>query len=175
MSDSAPLGALAWQFAILSLVAVGGANSVIPEMQRQVVDVHGWMSSTDFADLYALARAAPGPNVLVVSLIGWHVAGLAGALVAMGAMCGPSSVLAYGTMWVWDRFRTAPWRIAVQAGLVPVTVGLVLASGYLLTRAADPDWPSYALTAITAGVALKTRTNPLWLLLAAGALGLVFA
>jgi len=173
--SASPLAALAWQFSILSLVAVGGANSIIPEMQRQVVDVHGWMTGGDFADLYALARAAPGPNVLVVALIGWHVAGLAGALVAMGAMCGPSSVLAYGTMRVWDRFRAAPWRIAVQAGLAPVTVGLVLASGYLLTRAADSDWPAYAVTAVVAVLSVRTRLNPVWLLLGAGILGLAFA
>jgi chromate transporter len=175
MNDTSPLGALALQFAILSLLAVGGANAVVPEMQRQVVDIQGWMSNAEFADLYALARAAPGPNVLVVALVGWKVGGFVGSLVAMGAMCGPSSLLAYSTVRLWDRFRAAPWRIAVQNGLVPVTIGLVLASGYLLTRAADDDWPAYAVTAVTMVIMLKTRLNPLWLLLAAGALGLAFA
>src|ERR1700738_3306013 len=78
----------------LSLVAVGGANSVLPDIHRQVVVAHGWMTEAEFAGAFTLAQTVPGPNILVVSLIGWHVAGLAGAVVALVAMCGPSSLLA---------------------------------------------------------------------------------
>jgi chromate transporter len=94
-------------FAPLSLVAVGGANVVLPDIHRQVVQVYGWMTDADFADLFALAQAAPGPNVLVVSLIGWKVAGWTGALVAILAMCLPSSVLAYGMARAWRRSPSA--------------------------------------------------------------------
>ena len=79
---------LAGVFGQLSLVSVGGINAVLPELKRQVVERHGWMSAADFAALYALAQAAPGPNMLVSTLIGWHVAGIAGALAATGALIG---------------------------------------------------------------------------------------
>ena len=159
-------------FAPLSLVAVGGANTVLPEIHRQVVQVHGWMGDADFADLYSLAQAAPGPNVLVVSFIGWKVAGWAGALLALLALCVPSSVLAYATARAWRRFRDAPWRRAVQVGLALVAVGLVLASGAILVQAADRSLAAYAVTAATALLVLRTRVHPLIFLAVAAGLGI---
>jgi chromate transporter len=140
------------------------------------VDVHHWMTDADFSQMFALAQAAPGPNVLIVSLIGWKTAGIIGAFVAMLAMCGPSSALTYYVANVWERFRDAPLRIAIQRGLEPVTVGLVLSSGYVLTRMTDHDAPAYAITGITTLLALTTRLHPLWMLAAAataGAMGFV--
>ena len=90
-----PILALLWTFGLMSLFAVGGANSAIPEMQRVAVDVQHWMSDKEFADLFAISQLSPGPNVLIVTLIGSSVAGVAGALVATVAMCGPTAVLAY--------------------------------------------------------------------------------
>jgi chromate transporter len=164
---------LALLFGSLSLVAVGGANTVVPEMHRQAVDVGHWMSDTDFANLYAIVRAAPGPNMLISTLIGWTAAGFWGALVATVAMCAPSCLLTYGVTRIWERYRYTTWRGAVEAGLAPLTVGLVLASGYVLSRAADQDWGDVAVTAATAGIALGTRINVLWVLAAAGFLGAV--
>ena len=98
-------------------------NAIIPEMQRQVVDVHHWMSAREFAALFALAQAAPGPNMMVVSLVGWRVAGFWGALVTTAAVAAPSSVVTLLVSGVWYRFKDATWRKAVQAGLQPVTAG----------------------------------------------------
>jgi chromate transporter len=162
---------LAVQFLVLSLLSIGGANAIIPEMHRRAVDIEHWMTDADFAQMFALSQAAPGPNVLIVSLIGWKVAGVTGAFVAMGSMCAPSSMLTYYVAHVWDRFRDHPLRIAIQRALAPVTVGLVLASGYVLTRATDHDWRMFAVTAATALTTLATRVHPLWLLAAAAALG----
>ena len=128
---------LALQFLVLSLLSIGGANAIISEIHLRVVDIHHWMTDADFSQMFALAQAAPGPNVLIVSLIGWKIAGIVGAFVAMLAMCGPSSALTYYVANVWERFRDAPLRIAIQRGLEPVTVGLVLSSGYVLTRMTD--------------------------------------
>ncbi len=160
------------QFAILSMLAFGGANAVIPEMQRQAVSVHHWMTGADFAALFAIAQAAPGPNFMIATLVGLKVAGLAGAIVATVGMCAPSCLLAWWMAKVWDRHRQAPWRAAVMAGLAPVTVGLVAATAFLLSRAADRDWRLVAVTLAAAGTAFFTRFNPLWCLGAAAALGL---
>ena len=135
--DDAKLWALATTFALLSFIAIGGANAIIPEMHRQAVDVHHWMTSGRFTDLFAIAQASPGPNILIVTLIGWDVAGLAGALIATLAMIVPTSVVAFYVGRIWHRFRKARWRIAIQAGVTPVTIGLVAASAYVLSRAAD--------------------------------------
>jgi len=162
---------IALNFALLSLVAIGGAIPILPELHRLVVEAHGWMSGDRFADLFAIAQAAPGPNILVVTLIGWEVAGLAGALVATAAICTPSCVLAYFVSRVWDRFREARWRRAVQEGLVPVTIGLVAAGGYILALAADTGLIAFAITALTVLGMIFTRIHPLAFLGAGAALG----
>lgn len=163
---------LVGQFLLLSLVAIGGANAVLPEMHRQVVDISHWMTGAEFAALFAIAQAAPGPNVLIVSLVGWKVAGVPGALAATGAMCGPSSVLAFYVGRLSQRFRESPWRHIVQNGLAPITIGIVLASGYLLALGADETWAAAAITAAAAALFLKTRLNPLWLLAGGALLGI---
>jgi len=169
---NSPLLALAGYFALLSLVAVGGANAAIPEMHRVAVEVMHWMSDRQFADMFAISRVSPGPNVIIVTLIGYHVAGLAGAAVATVAMVGPSCALAFLMTHVWDRFKQARWRVALQAGLVPVSLGLISASAFVLARAADHTVVAGLITAATAVVAFATRINPLWLFAAGGVLGL---
>jgi chromate transporter len=169
--NSSPLGALAGYFALLSLFAIGGANSIIPEFHRVSVDVMHWMSDRQFADMFAISRVAPGPNIIIVTLIGYHVAGLVGAIVATAAMCVPTGLLAYLVTQLWDRFKDARWRIVIQAGLVPVALGLIAASALVIARAADHNLVALVLTAATAGVAYATRINPLWLFAVAGMVG----
>jgi chromate transporter len=160
------------QFAILSMLAFGGANSVVPEMHRQSVEVHHWMSNKQFAALFAIAQAAPGPNFMIATLVGWKASGIVGALVATSAMAAPSCLFAYWVAKAWDRYRAALWRVALASGLAPVTVGLVASSAWLLSRAADSDTRLALVTVVTAMAAFFSRLNPLWLLAAAAALGL---
>jgi chromate transporter len=171
-ADSDILITLAVQFAIMSMLALGGANAVVPEMHRQAVELRAWMTEREFADMFAISQAAPGPNVMIVTLIGYHVAGLGGAIVATLAMCGPTAVLAHFLGRTWDGFKDAPWRVTVQAGLVPISVGLIGASAIVLTQAADHSWVAIVITAATAATAYWTRWNPLWLIGIAGLIGL---
>jgi len=166
-----PLWTLFSLFAVLSLFAVGGANAAIPEMHRVAVTVMHWMSDKQFADMFAISQLSPGPNVIIVALIGYHVAGLAGAAVAISAMCGPTCLLAYLVARTWDRFKEARWRMAVQAGLVPVSLGLISASAFVLARAADHNVYAALITAATAAIAFWTRANPLWIFAVAGIAG----
>jgi chromate transporter len=162
---------IAFYFAILSIVSVGGMPSVMPEMQRIVVDVQGWMTAAEFTQIFAIAQAAPGPNVLVTALVGWKVAGIAGGLVALGAFCLPAGALAYTVGQLWDRFRDAPWRKAFQRALVPVTIGFVLSGGYLLGTPHGLDWRSLLIMAASAAILFASKLNPLWILGGGGVLG----
>lgn len=170
-SDATTLLAVLTHFGLLSLFAIGGGNATVPEMQRHAVEVARWMTDRQFADIFAIALAAPGPNFLVSTLIGYHVAGLPGAMIATFGLCGPSSVLAYFVSGTWERFKYARWRMAVQTGLVPVSVGLIGASGVIVAQSADHHFLAYAVTAVTAVVTYFTRLNPVWLFAAAGVLG----
>lgn len=163
---------LALYFSLLSVISMGGMPAVIPEMQRYVVDVKGWLAADEFVQMYALGQAAPGPNVLIASLVGLKVAGLWGALVALLAMCGPAAVIAWWVAGLWDRFKDSPWRAMIQRAMQPMVVGLILSGGYVLATPGDPDWRMWLIAGGTAaGVLAVPRLNPLWLLGAGGILG----
>jgi chromate transporter len=164
---------LALYFMLLSLISVGGMPSVLPELQRYVVDVKGWITPGDFIQLFAVGQAAPGPNILIASLIGWKVAGLGGALLALAAMCGPAAVLAWWVADLWDRFKGNPWRTAIQRAIAPIVVGLIGAGGFILATPGAPDWRLWLIAALTAAGMLLTKVNPLWFLAVGGALGAV--
>lgn len=171
MTELGTLASLAAAFMQLSLLAFGGANSVLPEMQRQVTEVRPWLTAHEFAALFALAQAAPGPNMLVVTLIGWRVGALPGALVATIGVALPSSALTYVAAGLWHRFRDARWRRLVQAGLMPVTAGLIMASAALLITTTSAEWDTAAITVASAALFLFTRLHPLLVLAGAAALG----
>jgi chromate transporter len=164
--------ALAVIFSELSLLAFGGGNAILPEMRRQVVDLHHWMTAEQFGALFALAQAAPGPNLMVAPLVGWHVAGFVGLAVTSIAQFGPSSLLTAFALSAWERFRDRPWRRIVQAGLAPVTVGLVSASAIIIARASDTTWGLAAITLAVAAVTAKTKLHPLVALTGGAVLGL---
>jgi chromate transporter len=169
--DFGTLVTLALLFGLLSFLSVGGAISAVPEIHRQAVDIHRWMTDREFVDLVAIAQAAPGPNVLFVTLIGHHVAGIPGALVATVMMCGPACAVAFFIARAFDRFRDKPWRAAVQGGLVPLSIGLVGATALIIARSADHDWKTFAITAATFAIAYWTKLSPLYALGAATVLG----
>jgi len=172
MNDLDELGPLVGIFTMLSVMAIGGVNTTLPELHRLVVEVHGWMTDAEFSNLYAIAQGAPGPNLMIVTLVGWHVAGFAGALVSTLGIIIPSSAIAFAVSRTWTRFREARWRKAIQAGLVPVTVGLVSASALVVTETVSGrDWRLIAVTLITATIVTFTKMHPLIPLAAAGAVG----
>jgi chromate transporter len=164
---------IALTFATLSLVAVGGANAVVPDIHRQVVETLGWMDDATFANLFAIAQAAPGPNVLVVSLIGWHMAGFSGLMVATLAMILPSSLLAFTTGRLLNRLSDAPWVVITKAGLVPLAIGLILSSGVVMGEASYRGWLTLLTTAAAAVFVLSSERNPLWALSGGAILGLL--
>jgi chromate transporter len=166
-----PVSTLVWTFGLMSLFAVGGANSAVPEMHRIAVDVQHWMSDKQFADVFAISQMSPGPNVLIVTLIGYSVAGVAGALAATLAMCGPTAILAYYVSRLLRRSSHSRWPAIIQAALVPLSIGLMGASGLILALTADRSWLAGLITAVAAVLAFATRLNPVWLLLAGGVLG----
>jgi chromate transporter len=170
-SGNNPVWTLVWTFGLMSFFAVGGANSAVPEMHRIAVDVQHWMSDKQFADIFAISQLSPGPNVLIVTLIGYSVAGVAGAMAATLAMCGPTAILAYYVSRLLRRSSHSPWPAIIQAALVPLSIGLMGASGLILALTSDQSWIAALITIAVAALAFGTRLNPIWMLLAGGALG----
>ncbi|MBM3117171.1 chromate transporter [Jeongeupia naejangsanensis] len=158
-------------FAQLSLIAFGGASAVLPDMHRVLVTEHHWLSESAFAASYTIAQVAPGPNLLFVLLFGLQIAGLPGALVALLAMCLPSSLIALAVEHYGHRHREHRWHQLIRRALAPLTIALILATGVLLINGSRPGIVSLTLTAATVVIGLKTRFNPIWLIAAGALLG----
>lgn len=162
------LSALVLVFAPLSLMAVGGPSAILVEMHRQVVDLHAWMRPDEFTMLFGIAQSAPGPNMMVASLIGWRVSGWPGFAVASLAIFVPSSLAAYWALSFWDRLRQAPWRAPLLTALAPLTAGLSMAGAAIVTLGAARDLVLAAIALAAVLVLSATRLHPLAVLAGGG-------
>jgi chromate transporter len=158
-------------FAPLSLLSLGGGQSIVADINQQAVVIHGWVTQAEFVDLFAISRAAPGPGALLTTLIGWKALGWPGAVVASLALFVPSSVLAYGATLAWTRHNQHLWHRTAERGLAPVATGLILASAFSVLRSSSSTWMVWGLaaTAMVVFVA-RPKMNPLVVLFAAGLL-----
>ena len=170
--SAADLFGLFTHFLVLSLLAVGGAITTVPDMHRYIVVERHWISDAQFTSSIAIAQAAPGPNVLFVAVLGWNVAGPLGAFATMAGILLPSTVLSlWATRWVRAREDRRAVR-AFKTGMAPVTLALLAATGWLLA-APWAEWRSLALTAAAALLVWRTRLHLLWLITAGALLGLL--
>ncbi len=144
-------------FAPLSLMSFGGGQAIIADMQHQVVDVQHWMTGPQFADIFALSRAAPGPSTLIAALIGWQVAGFVGAVVGTLAIYVPSSLVVYAAVRWWHATKESPLRTALERGLMPVAVGLVFAGALAVLQAAHVNALQIFTTVVATGLLISTR------------------
>ncbi|HLW71194.1 MAG TPA: chromate transporter [Candidatus Binataceae bacterium] len=166
-------------FALLSILAVGGGTAVLPQMKHEVVGQHHWQTAEQFTDVYSLGQLAPGPNMNMVTIIGYHVAGPLGALLVLLAFYIPSCTLAFTVGKIWDHFEGSPWRDAVQRGMAPITVGLMLSGVYAIGKTATFNLDASmrrnivtgAITLAVTAILLLRRINPALLILVGGAVG----
>jgi chromate transporter len=168
------LGAIFLRFAGISLLAVGGAMAVLPEAHRQIVGEAHWLTDAQFAENFAIAQTAPGPNVIVFSLFGWTLAGFPGLVAATLGILAPASLLAFGAARLVRQAGEAPWLVRLKKALAPLAIGLMAANGYLLALAADSGAFALALTLGTTVFVAVSQRSPLWAM-GAGALLAVFA
>lgn len=169
-------------FLVLSLLSIGGAITTAPDMHRYLVDGRHWLTDPQFNASVAIAQAAPGPNVLFVALMGWHVGlnaggpllGLFGVLVTMLGIMLPSTTLTYLAASWGHRNRNLRGVRAFKQGMAPIVIALLIATGWILASAnvvSLKDWPVALLTVVTALVVWRTRLHLLWLLGAGALLG----
>jgi len=162
--------ALALVFVPLSLLSIGGGAALLAEIEHESVSVHAWTTQREFADLFAISRAAPGPGTMLSTLIGWKVAGFAGALTATIALYLPSSLLVYGAARLWGRWRGSLWHSAVERGLAPIASGLILAGGVAVLRISPGGPAVWVAAALSTGLILfRPGLHPLVLFFGGGA------
>lgn len=174
MSQWHALPGLLGHFLLWSLLSVGGAIGLLPDMHRYLVVEQHWLSDAQFTAALALGQAAPGPNMILFSaLLGWQVLGLVGAVIGAIGLVLPSTLITLAYYRYSLRSKDRPWVRAMHDGMAPITIGLLLASGWVLAEQEVRDIPSGLLVAATAFFIMRTRVSPLWLLAAGAALGLL--
>jgi len=166
--DSRVIG-LILVFAPLSLMSFGAGQAIVADIQYQTVEVHKWLTNSQFVDMFAISRASPGPSTLIAALVGWHVDGFPGALAAVLAMYIPSSIVVYAAGSWWQRSAASPLRIAIERGLAPVAIGLIFAGLVVLVDAAKMDWLQLATLVGCAAILYFTKVSSYGLLFAVAA------
>ncbi|MFI5016180.1 MAG: chromate transporter [Hyphomicrobiales bacterium] len=169
--DGSVLGRLALMFGSLSVMSIGGGSSLIPQIHLDVVGNYHWMTDAQFGDIFSIAQAAPGPSMLIVTLIGYKAAGLLGACIATVAMIVPASILMYVATRTWQKTDGAVLHDAVQTALAPLSIGLIAATAVLMAKAIDISWRSFALLTAATVVMALTKINPLILVALGASLG----
>ena len=174
MDDNRFLGLLV-VFAPLSLLSFGGSNAVIADIAHQSIAIQAWTSEREFADLFALSRAAPGPGSMLAALIGWKLGGLTGALVATVSFYAPAALVVFLAAKLWGRWRGSAWHQAVERGMAPIAAGLFLSGGIAVLKVAPAGFAAWAAAGLAAAALLyRPKMHPLPLLAVGGALfGLV--
>jgi chromate transporter len=167
MKPASGLLALTVHLAIVSSISFGGFPTVLPDVRAFVVTTHGWITDQDFTNIFAMAQAIPGPNmILMMGLIGWKVSGLAGAFAAATATFAPPCAVYFAAFRLMRRFQEARWQRVVRSALIPVTTGLIIASGIVMAQAAGISWTAGAVTGAAVVAMMTRRLNPLWRLAA---------
>ncbi len=178
LSDPASLLNVLWTFLSLSLFSLGGGNTLLGEYHHLSVVRFCWLSSSQFADLYALAEAAPGPSSMIVGLLGmgaawregpfWELVSAYGAELAVLL---PSTLVMVVACLSWNRLRDSPWRVAFERGLGPITLGILFAVGLKILITSNHGVPAYLVSIVVCVLMLRTRISPLWFMAVAGVLG----
>ena len=178
LGDWRSLLGVIWDFLSLSLFSLGGGNTLLNEYHHMAVDQYCWLSSRQFADIYAIAEAAPGPSSMIVGLLGMGAAvkegplwGLLSGVTAEIEILLPSTLVMVAAALSWNRLRHSPWRVAFERGLGPITLGILFAVGLKILRISDHDTPAYAVSLVVCVLMLRTKISPLWFMAVAGVMG----
>lgn len=156
------------------MLAVGGAMAVIPAIHAETVLHLHWLDDRTFTELMAISQLSPGPNVMLIPLIGWHVAGWGGALIALLAFLAPAGILAFFAGRLLRRHGEHPWLVFLRASLRPISAGLLIAAGIILVKTAAFAPIGTIITVVSATLAFaRPRVNPLWWLGVAASVGIV--
>ncbi len=164
---------MAFHFLLLAAVAVGGLGSLIPEMQRYVVEQNGWFTARQFGEIYALSQVIPGPNVMIITMLGWLVSSWQGAILVTIAIFTPGMVICAMVIRAGANDPDSRGAQSVKKGLAPVVIGLSLSTSWIMLTTVSDDWRGAVLALLTVVLVLRTKLNPLWWIGAGAVLGMV--
>jgi len=160
-------------FAYLSILTVGGGMAAFPEMKVLTVEVHHWLTFPQLIHIYSVGQMAPGPNMMMIVVIGQWAAGALGAIVTLTAFFGPTAVLAFVVAKGWRKLDKWPWRVSIQQGLAPVSIGLLLAGCFTMVKGAITGLETGTIAVATLLILLQYKINPALLVVGGAVVGLL--
>jgi chromate transporter len=167
------LVALIRVFSYLSLLTVGGGMAAFPSLKRLTVDVHHWLTFTQLIHLYSIGQMAPGPNMMMIVVIGQWAGGILGAIATLVAFFGPTALLAFVVAKAWRKLENWPWRTSIQQGLAPVSIGLLLAGCFTMAKGAVTGLETGTIVVATLLILLQYKINPALLVVGGAVVGLL--
>jgi len=167
------LPALARVFAYLSLLTVGGGMAAFPEMKDLTVSVHQWLTFPQLIHIYSVGQMAPGPNMMMIVVIGQWAGGMLGALVTVVAFFGPTAILAFAVGKGWKRLENWPWRQSIQRGLAPVSIGLLLAGCFTMAKGTINGLETGAIAVGVLMILIQYKINPALLVIGGAVVGML--
>lgn len=164
---------MALNYMLFAAISVGGLGSVIPEIQRYVVEQNGWFTARQFGEIFALSQVIPGPNVLIVTMLGWLVSSWQGAIVVTIALFTPGAVISAMFIRAGANNPDSRGAQSVRKGLAPVVIGLSMSTAWIMFTTISEDWRGVVLMLLTVVLVLRTKLNPLWMIGAGAVLGML--
>lgn len=124
---------LFWSYFQIGLFSIGGGYAAMPLIQHQVVDIHSWLTMTQFADIVTIAEMTPGPIAInSATFVGTMVAGLPGAIIATIGCVFPSCVIVMLLAFIYNRYRGLSVVQGILAGLRPAVIAMIASAGISL-------------------------------------------
>ncbi len=163
--------ALVRVFVYLSILTVGGGMAAFPEMKILTVEVHKWLTFPQLIHLYSVGQMAPGPNMMMILVIGQWAGGILGAIAVLTAFFGPTAVLAFVVARLWKKLERWPWRTSIQQGLAPVSIGLLLAGCFTMAKGAISGVETAAIAVGVLLILQQYKINPALLVVGGAVLG----
>jgi chromate transporter len=164
--------ALVRVFAYLSILTVGGGMAAFPEMKILTVEVHKWLTFPQLIHLYSVGQMAPGPNMMMILVIGQWAGGMLGAIAVLIAFFGPTALLTFVVARLWKKIEKWPWRTSIQQGLAPVSIGLLLAGCFTMARGAITGVETAAIAVGVLLILQRYKVNPALLVVGSAVLGM---
>lgn len=175
---------LFWSFFQIGALSIGGGYAALPLIQAQAVDLHGWLTMEQFADIMTIAEMTPGPiAVNSATFVGIQVAGIPGAVIATLGCVVPSCAIVMVLAWVYFRFRGLKIVQGVLAGLRPAVVAMIAAAGIALgclalfgsrdipSRLVAPDFIALGLMVGGFVILRRWKPSPIAVIAGAGVIG----
>ncbi len=155
-------------FTMMGLLAFGGGTAVLPEMQHVTVHTYQWLSDAQFRSIYSLGQISPGPNMLMVLLIGYRLSGAVGAIVVGLAFFVPDCIIAVLVNRLWHHFHDSPWQRAIQRGMGPVAIGLMISGTYAIARLSIINLFTLGIALVVFAILMWRHVNPAVLVMVGG-------